>query len=539
MRRTLSLLALSLLLSSHVALGGTFITDTAAPTLFTDKAPAPGQTLRPGWGPQHVFAAADANALKGALLDVRTDIRGREFNVKHYGAAGNGTTDDTAAIRAAITAAGAASSGGVVFPPGTYRTTGTLSLPLAANGRFSLDLTGATLAYEGTGRALEAVGAAQPYVNLAIRGGRVVGTSAGTAGLYLSHFNKARVEGTSFEGFTTGDGILNEGANAITLVDVQVKGNRIGLHNVGKHRDADGIDYQGNAVAVLGGHFAFNSLWGYHSDGAGSVGGTVPNIGNSFHGVTFEYNGTGGVGGHMKLDATDSESIISCYFEDSATLYGQAAIVLGDSVNPYTARSTQILANWFGGATGGTTIQLARAAYTNIQGNNEVGAVASFVNAEALATSTALGPNMALAAASYTTGAGTFAINLRLGTSTLGLTGNVTAANVVRATNTAQGLFYATNDTILRSATGGTTRMQDQVGTTQANFTSTEAHFPGLLRLGSASGPTFGFGTAAPTTGTWAAGSVRKNSAPAVGSPKGWVCTVAGTPGTWVSEGNL
>jgi hypothetical protein len=25
----------------------------------------------------------------------------------------------------------------------------------------------------------------------------------------------------------------------------------------------------------------------------------------------------------------------------------------------------------------------------------------------------------------------------------------------------------------------------------------------------------------------------------AVGQPKGWVCTVAGTPGTWVSEGNL
>lgn len=29
------------------------------------------------------------------------------------------------------------------------------------------------------------------------------------------------------------------------------------------------------------------------------------------------------------------------------------------------------------------------------------------------------------------------------------------------------------------------------------------------------------------------------NSAPAVGQPKGWICTVAGNPGTWVSEGNL
>jgi hypothetical protein len=44
---------------------------------------------------------------------------------------------------------------------------------------------------------------------------------------------------------------------------------------------------------------------------------------------------------------------------------------------------------------------------------------------------------------------------------------------------------------------------------------------------------------AAPTTGTWAVGDhvIRQNQA--VGSAKGWFCTVAGTSGTWVSEGNL
>jgi len=44
---------------------------------------------------------------------------------------------------------------------------------------------------------------------------------------------------------------------------------------------------------------------------------------------------------------------------------------------------------------------------------------------------------------------------------------------------------------------------------------------------------------AAPTTGAQVVGSRVRNRAPAVGSPKAWVCTVAGTPGTWVSEGNL
>lgn len=44
---------------------------------------------------------------------------------------------------------------------------------------------------------------------------------------------------------------------------------------------------------------------------------------------------------------------------------------------------------------------------------------------------------------------------------------------------------------------------------------------------------------AAPGTGTWAVGDRVEQSVPAVGSPKGWRCTVAGSPGTWVSEGNL
>ena len=45
--------------------------------------------------------------------------------------------------------------------------------------------------------------------------------------------------------------------------------------------------------------------------------------------------------------------------------------------------------------------------------------------------------------------------------------------------------------------------------------------------------------TAAPTIGTWARGNEVHNSLPAVGQPKSWKCTIAGTPGTWVSTGNL
>jgi len=53
------------------------------------------------------------------------------FNVRNYGAVGNGVADDGAAISSAQAAATAAGGGTVFFPPGTYRIT--TALPLAAN----------------------------------------------------------------------------------------------------------------------------------------------------------------------------------------------------------------------------------------------------------------------------------------------------------------------------------------------------------------------------------------------------------------------
>jgi parallel beta-helix repeat protein len=44
---------------------------------------------------------------------------------------------------------------------------------------------------------------------------------------------------------------------------------------------------------------------------------------------------------------------------------------------------------------------------------------------------------------------------------------------------------------------------------------------------------------AIPVAGSWLLGDIINNETPAVGQPKGWICTVAGTPGTWVSLGNL
>jgi hypothetical protein len=61
----------------------------------------------------------------------------------------------------------------------------------------------------------------------------------------------------------------------------------------------------------------------------------------------------------------------------------------------------------------------------------------------------------------------------------------------------------------------------------------------GIIGEGAVAVPLITYANAAPTTGTWAVGDRVVRATPVVGQPKAWVCTVAGTPGTWVSEGNL
>lgn len=45
------------------------------------------------------------------------------------------------------------------------------------------------------------------------------------------------------------------------------------------------------------------------------------------------------------------------------------------------------------------------------------------------------------------------------------------------------------------------------------------------------------FGTAAPTTGVWKRGDKVWNSTPSAAGYIGWICVVAGTPGTWKGFG--
>ncbi|MFE0023859.1 glycoside hydrolase family 28 protein [Amycolatopsis sp. NPDC059021] len=77
-----------------------------------------------------------------AGAEVSAAVPGGVFDVKDYGAKGNGSANDSAAIDKAITAAGGAGGGTVRFPPGTYKSANTVHLK--SNVTIQLD-AGATI----------------------------------------------------------------------------------------------------------------------------------------------------------------------------------------------------------------------------------------------------------------------------------------------------------------------------------------------------------------------------------------------------------
>lgn len=79
------------------------------------------------------------------------------------------------------------------------------------------------------------------------------------------------------------------------------------------------------------------------------------------------------------------------------------------------------------------------------------------------------------------------------------------------------------------------------VGTNSSSVFSETNIYNGRLTNDSGSGVIISqyANTAPPSGNSWNVGDRVIQSVPVVGQPKGWRCTVAGNPGTWVSEGNL
>lgn len=159
-------------------------------------------------------------------------------NVKQYGAVGDGATDDTIAIQAAISAAQNAGSGAVFFPPGTYA----ISAPLT--------VTHTNMALIGTGNA----SIIQPLSGF-----------SGSAYLSITGADRGMVRDLSFWGsnFTStsnpaGDGIQLHGCNDWVFMNLHFRSqNGYAIQIVGDNAS------DGTAFTLLSNCNARHCLAGY------------------------------------------------------------------------------------------------------------------------------------------------------------------------------------------------------------------------------------------------------------------------------------
>lgn len=121
------------------------------------------------------------------------------------------------------------------------------------------------------------------------------------------------------------------------------------------------------------------------------------------------------------------------------------------------------------------------------------------------------------------------------------ITGNVTRGFVIDIYLVAPNCIVTDNKCISPAATptniymtgAGTHLVANNIGTVYLSGGDANVYAV------SAGGKKIWSGLAAPTAGTHEWGEQVRTPRFTVGQPKGWVCTVAGTPGTWVSEGIL
>lgn len=136
------------------------------------------------------------------------------YNVKFYGAVGNGVTDDLAAINAAISAASANGGGTVYFPAGTYIISNTINLVSAVSlhgdgsGRRNPGspdvLNYATRIKCGAGfSATSMVSGAGNIGGLTIIGIYFFGNSLAAKGLYFESLSHSLIQSCSVEGTTS------------------------------------------------------------------------------------------------------------------------------------------------------------------------------------------------------------------------------------------------------------------------------------------------------------------------------------------------
>jgi len=237
------------------------------------------------------------------------------ISVKDYGATGDGTTDDTAAIQAAVNATSI--GGNLYFPPGTYKLTSavTINKPITVLGN-------------GPGSAFNSLGSYVIQTNTAANAFTLVATLANYA------FSQYGIVGVNFENICIqGPSTSSYAAKGIG-VDTTVNGGEFHIREnsftnvIIKHFTA-GINFTGIAYLnkFINCQFNYNTTGLLVAKGAASdVGGQTRLFGCTFDfcttGISWIMDGTGGALTVIGCTLADGQTGISCNDETQLVVTG-------------------------------------------------------------------------------------------------------------------------------------------------------------------------------------------------------------------------
>jgi hypothetical protein len=466
---------------------------------------------------------------------VQTKLR-ESVSVKDFGAVGDGVTDDTVAIEL-VKATGKT----VYFPDGNYVVTGIMEMPLRCEGNFTItgNIRWSTKNKARQSGILFVVGTVSisgvyysefDYIDCAGYDLTLDGNSA-PWGTFWNKFGFIRCN-TLFlnvdQGQSVNQNIFGTVRAAVHIKGVNTSGIREAHNNLIQNLDTTGADLTA-ADGTTGCHLLndsnlnqCNNVINWYAESSGSrraygnwniLGSNVDATNNPyFIGRRNSALFSGGTGRNGSFFAA-SENISRGGDWSELTTSGIPIVLAGASVTP-VATTNAPDGNTLGAKqVGGVTFRAIDIKYP--LGTSNTVRAAAFVYQEGTPASSIeiLDASLSLvmsAAGSYTPLGGGWYLLRVAGTSATGAGGTEGRIRIYTTTSSALtaadfrvlGSFFVTTD---------------------------ETVMLPRVKLG----PKEGFGTTAPTAGTWALGDRCWHTAPAAAGVPGWVCTTAGSPGTW------